>query len=122
MPRGGFAREISDPSIRDGNVRITGRVKDIIIRNAENISALEVEEVIRRHPAVADVAVIGLPDPRTGERACAVAVLRPGAELDLAGLVEICSPATWPATNVRSSWKSSTPCLGTAWERFESRS
>jgi cyclohexanecarboxylate-CoA ligase len=75
----------------DGNIRITGRVKDIIIRNAENISALEVEEVIRRHPAVADVAVIGLPDPRTGERACAVAVLRPGMELGLEGLVELCS-------------------------------
>jgi cyclohexanecarboxylate-CoA ligase len=75
----------------DGNVRITGRVKDIIIRNAENISALEVEEVIRRHPAVADVALIGLPDSRTGERACAVVVLRSGAELDLVGLVEICS-------------------------------
>jgi acyl-CoA synthetase (AMP-forming)/AMP-acid ligase II len=59
-------------------VRITGRLKDVIIRNAENISALEVEGVLVEHPAIADVAVIGLPDARTGERACAVVVLAAG--------------------------------------------
>ena len=57
----------------DGNVRITGRLKDVIIRNAENIAALEVEDVLLRHAAVVDVAVIGVPDARTGERLCAVA-------------------------------------------------
>jgi acyl-CoA synthetase (AMP-forming)/AMP-acid ligase II len=57
-----------------GNVRITGRVKDIIIRNMENISAKELEDNLFAHPKVADVAVIGLPDERTGERACAVVV------------------------------------------------
>jgi acyl-CoA synthetase (AMP-forming)/AMP-acid ligase II len=57
-----------------GNVRITGRVKDIIIRNMENISAKELEDILFTHPKVADVAVIGLPDDRTGERACAVVV------------------------------------------------
>ena len=57
-----------------GNVRITGRVKDIIIRNMENISAKELEDNLFTHPKVADVAVIGLPDDRTGERACAVVV------------------------------------------------
>jgi cyclohexanecarboxylate-CoA ligase len=57
-----------------GNLMITGRVKDIIIRNMENISAKEVEDLIFGHPAVADVAVIGLPDDRTGERVCAVVV------------------------------------------------
>ena len=62
----------------DGFVRITGRLKDVIIRNAENISALEIEGVLAEHPAIADVAVIGLPDPRTGERACAVVVLAAG--------------------------------------------
>ncbi|HET6949542.1 MAG TPA: AMP-binding protein [Acidimicrobiales bacterium] len=61
-----------------GYVTITGRVKDIIIRNAENISAAEVEECLHLHPAIADVAVIGLPDPRTGERACAVVSLAEG--------------------------------------------
>ena len=47
-----------------GNVRVTGRIKDAIIRNAENISALEIENVLATHPAVADVAVIGVPDRR----------------------------------------------------------
>ena len=61
-----------------GNVRITGRLKDIIIRNAENISAVEVEEMLYRHPAVADAAVLGLPDTRTGERVVAVVVPRTG--------------------------------------------
>jgi acyl-CoA synthetase (AMP-forming)/AMP-acid ligase II len=58
----------------DGMVTITGRVKDIIIRNMENISAKEVEDILFASPAVADVAVIGVPDPRTGERVCAVVV------------------------------------------------
>jgi acyl-CoA synthetase (AMP-forming)/AMP-acid ligase II len=57
-----------------GNVRITGRVKDIIIRNMENISAKEVEDLLFTHPKIADAAVIGLPDSRTGERVCAVVV------------------------------------------------
>lgn len=71
-----------------GNVRITGRLKDIVIRNAENISVLEIEDLLFRHPAVADAAVFGLPDPRTGERVCAVVVLRPGAALTLEQLRE----------------------------------
>ncbi|MEO6317911.1 MAG: AMP-binding protein [Acidimicrobiales bacterium] len=58
----------------DGMVTITGRVKDIIIRNMENVSAKEVEDVLFGHPDIADVAVIGVPDPRTGERVCAVVV------------------------------------------------
>ncbi|MFA5884271.1 MAG: AMP-binding protein [Acidimicrobiia bacterium] len=74
----------------DGNVRVTGRIKDIIIRNAENVSAIEVEEALLRHPAVADVAVIGIPDPRTGERVCAVVVVVPGASLDLPSILEHC--------------------------------
>ncbi|MDZ7675829.1 MAG: AMP-binding protein [Acidimicrobiales bacterium] len=57
-----------------GNLVITGRVKDIIIRNMENISAKEVEDLLFTHPAVADAAVIGLPDDRTGERVCAIVV------------------------------------------------
>ena len=57
-----------------GHVLITGRVKDIIIRHGENISAKEVEDLLFTHPKVADAAVIGLPDARTGERACAVIV------------------------------------------------
>jgi acyl-CoA synthetase (AMP-forming)/AMP-acid ligase II len=74
----------------DGNVMITGRIKDAIIRNAENISALEIEDVLATHPAVADVAVIGVPDPRTGERVCAVVVPNPGFAVTLASLAEHC--------------------------------
>ncbi|MGH9186411.1 MAG: class I adenylate-forming enzyme family protein, partial [Acidimicrobiales bacterium] len=59
----------------DGFLVITGRVKDIIIRKGENISAKEVEDVLFTHPKVADAAVIGLPDAASGERACAVVVL-----------------------------------------------
>jgi acyl-CoA synthetase (AMP-forming)/AMP-acid ligase II len=63
----------------DGYLVITGRLKDIIIRKGENISAKELEDVLHAHPKVADVAVIGLPDPERGERACAVVVLTPDA-------------------------------------------
>jgi acyl-CoA synthetase (AMP-forming)/AMP-acid ligase II len=62
-------------SLDDGGwLTITGRVKDIIIRKGENISAKEVEDMLFRHPKVNDVAVIGLPDAASGERACAVVV------------------------------------------------
>ncbi|MEZ0341310.1 class I adenylate-forming enzyme family protein [Mycobacterium sp. pV006] len=73
-----------------GNVFVTGRIKDAIIRNAENISALEIENVLAAHPDVVDVAVIGVPDVRTGERVCAVVVVRPGADVSLSALSEHC--------------------------------
>ena len=60
----------------DGYVVITGRLKDVIIRNSENISAKEVEDLLYEHPKVFDVAVIGVPDPRTHERVCAVVALK----------------------------------------------
>ncbi len=62
----------------EGYVVITGRLKDVIIRKGENIPAREVEDLLSQHPKVLDVAVIGLPDPRTGERCCAVVACRPG--------------------------------------------
>lgn len=77
----------------DGRIQVTGRLKDVIVRNAENISALEVEEVLRRHPGVADVAVIGVPDQPTGERVCAVVVPGRGYELTLAELAAHCRAA-----------------------------
>jgi non-ribosomal peptide synthetase component E (peptide arylation enzyme) len=61
-----------------GNLTITGRLKDVIIRKGENISAKEVEDLLFTHPQVADVAVVGLPDAERGERACAVVVTAPG--------------------------------------------
>jgi non-ribosomal peptide synthetase component E (peptide arylation enzyme) len=63
----------------DGYVVVTGRLKDVIIRHGENISAKEVEDLVYQHTSVADVAVVGIPDARTGERACAVIALRPDA-------------------------------------------
>ncbi|MBL8376308.1 MAG: acyl--CoA ligase [Burkholderiales bacterium] len=67
--------------------RFTGRAKDIIIRGGMNISAAEVEGLVAEHPAVAEVAVVPLPDPRLGERVCACVVLRAGQTLSLANLV-----------------------------------
>ena len=60
----------------EGYVVITGRLKDVIIRKGENIPAKEVEDLLYTHPKVAEVAVVGLPDPKTGERCCAVVVCR----------------------------------------------
>ena len=78
----------------DGYLRIVGRIKDIIIRKGENVSAEEVEGVLASHPAIADVAVIGMPDDERGERVCAVVVVNPGATpLGLADLVEHCIEA-----------------------------
>lgn len=64
----------------DGYLRVTGRVKDIIVRKGEKISAREVEDLLLAHPQVADAAVIPLADPATGERACACVQLARGAE------------------------------------------
>ncbi|MDC0769976.1 class I adenylate-forming enzyme family protein [Streptomyces sp. HD] len=63
-----------------GHLVLTGRLKDVIIRKGENISAKEIEDLLHRHPAVGDVAVIGLPDPERGERVCAVVEQPAGAE------------------------------------------
>ena len=58
-----------------GQLRVSGRLKDIIIRKGENISAKEVEDILVEHPAIAEVAVVGLPDLERGERCCAVLVV-----------------------------------------------
>ncbi|MFJ2265978.1 class I adenylate-forming enzyme family protein [Streptomyces sp. NPDC087228] len=62
-----------------GHLVLTGRLKDIIIRKGENISAKEIEDLLHRHPGVGDAAVIGLPDPERGERVCAVVEQPAGA-------------------------------------------
>ncbi|MGZ6926270.1 MAG: AMP-binding protein [Acidimicrobiia bacterium] len=64
----------------DDHVVITGRLKDVIIRKGENISAKEVEDLLFTHPKIADVAVVGLPDTTSGERACAVVVAADAAD------------------------------------------
>lgn len=67
--------------------RFAGRAKDIIIRGGINISATEIENLVADHPAVAEVAVVGVPDERLGERVCACVVLRTDARLTLEQLV-----------------------------------
>jgi cyclohexanecarboxylate-CoA ligase len=63
-----------------GMLTVTGRLKDVIIRKGENVSAKEVEDHLYRHPSIADVAVIGLPDVDRGEMVCAVVATAEGAE------------------------------------------
>ncbi|MBT2364690.1 AMP-binding protein [Streptomyces sp. ISL-10] len=63
-----------------GHLVLTGRLKDVIIRKGENISAKEIENLLHTHPAVGDAAVIGLPDTERGERVCAVVERSPGTE------------------------------------------
>jgi cyclohexanecarboxylate-CoA ligase len=58
----------------DGFVRVTGRLKDIVIRGGLNISVRQVEDLLAAHPAVRDVALVGMPDERLGERVCAYLV------------------------------------------------
>ncbi len=60
--------------VDDEYLVVTGRAKDIIIRNGENISPKEIEDILVGHPGIAEIAVVGVPDERTGERACAVIV------------------------------------------------
>jgi cyclohexanecarboxylate-CoA ligase len=65
---------------------VTGRAKDLIIRNGENIAPKEIEDLLIGHPGIAEIAIVGLPDARTGERACAVIVPTDQPEPDVAGL------------------------------------
>jgi acyl-CoA synthetase (AMP-forming)/AMP-acid ligase II len=75
--------------VDDQYLVVTGRAKDVIIRNGENISAKEVEDLLADHPGIAEIAVVGLPDERTGERACAVIVPTGAARPDVASLLAL---------------------------------
>ncbi|MGR8949865.1 MAG: AMP-binding protein [Gammaproteobacteria bacterium] len=72
----------------DGYIRITGRSKDIIIRGGENIPVVEVEELLYRHPAIVDAAIVAMPDERLGERACAFVSLKPEHEFDFESMIQ----------------------------------
>ncbi|WP_024515391.1 cyclohexanecarboxylate-CoA ligase [Bradyrhizobium sp. Tv2a-2] len=71
-----------------GYIRITGRSKDVIIRGGENIPVVEIEALLYRHPAVAQVAIVAYPDERLGERACAVVVPKSNQTFDQAAMTE----------------------------------
>ena len=75
--------------VDDQYLVVTGRAKDIIIRSGENISAKEVEDLLTDHPGIAEIAVVGLPDEHTGERACAVIVPAGAAWPDVASLLAL---------------------------------
>ncbi|MGH8996905.1 MAG: long-chain-fatty-acid--CoA ligase [Acidimicrobiales bacterium] len=78
-----------DAGFRDaeGYLFLTDRIKDMVVTGGENVYPIEVENVLADHPAVADVAVIGVPDPRWGETIKAIVVLRPGAPAAPAELI-----------------------------------
>jgi cyclohexanecarboxylate-CoA ligase len=70
----------------EGYVRISGRLKDVLIRGGENVPVVEIENLLYKHPAVAAVAVVGYPDARLGERGCAFIVSKAGTTIDLAAM------------------------------------
>ena len=72
----------------DGYLFLEGRLDDVIVRGGENLSPGEIEDVLLTHPAVAEVAVVGLPDPEWGEQVVAAVVPASGADADARALQE----------------------------------
>lgn len=85
----------------DGYIRITGRIKDLVIRGGVNISPAEIESVLFSHPKIVNAAIVGMPDPRLGERICVFVIFADGKTMDID---EICrwmaeagvSKTKWP--------------------------
>jgi acyl-CoA synthetase (AMP-forming)/AMP-acid ligase II len=75
--------------VEPGWLKITGRVKDLIIRGGENISAKEVEDVLHQHPSVHEAAVVAMPHPRLGETCCAFIIPKKGHTITLAEVAEL---------------------------------
>lgn len=74
----------------DGYIEIKDRSKDIIISGGENISSLEVEDVLYRHPAILEAAVVAKPDPKWGETPCAFVTLKPGVKVTKDEIISYC--------------------------------
>jgi cyclohexanecarboxylate-CoA ligase len=70
----------------EGYIRICGRDKDIVIRGGENIPVVEIEAALYRMPGILEAAIVGMPDARLGERACAFVAVQPGAQVDMASV------------------------------------
>ena len=87
----------------DGNYRIVGRSKELIIRGGENIYPAEVEEFLHRHPAVAEVAVAGVPDAKYGEVVAAWVVPRIGRGADARGAAGATAGIRSPISRFRST-------------------
>ena len=71
----------------DGYIRISGRSKDVIIRGAENIPVVEIEELLYRHGAVEDASIVAMQDERLGERVCVFVTLKPGQALSFEDMI-----------------------------------
>lgn len=84
LPDGFFRMGDLGRQVGEHHLVITGRKKDIIIRSGENISPKEVEDVLFAHPAIAEVAIVAMPSPITGEKGCAFIIPRKGQSIDLA--------------------------------------
>jgi acyl-CoA synthetase (AMP-forming)/AMP-acid ligase II len=87
---GGWFHTGDGGTLADGYLTISDRKKDVIISGGENVSSIEVEDALHSHPAVAEVAVIGVPDERWGETVKALVVLAPGAAADERELIDHC--------------------------------
>ena len=74
----------------DGYIEIKDRAKDIIISGGENISSIEIEDALYKHPAVAEAAVVARPDEKWGETPCAFVALHPGAVVSEAEIISFC--------------------------------
>jgi acyl-CoA synthetase (AMP-forming)/AMP-acid ligase II len=87
---GGWFHTGDGGTLDDGYLTISDRKKDVIISGGENVSSIEVEDALHSHPAVAEVAVIGVPDDKWGETVKALVVLAPGASADERDLIDHC--------------------------------
>ena len=93
----------------NGYYKITGRLKDMVIRGGENIYPREIEEFLFTHPAVEQAAVVGVPDPKYGEELCAWIKLKAGPDSDRRRDPRLLPGATWPTTRCRGTSNSSMP-------------
>ena len=87
---GGWFHTGDGGAFEDGYVTIADRKKDVIISGGENVSSIEVEDALASHPAVREVAVIGVPDERWGELVTALVVVEPDSGVDEAALIAHC--------------------------------
>lgn len=86
----GWLRTGDMAELRDGFIYLVDRAKDVIISGGENLYPVQIEDFLRAHPAIKDVAVIGLPDPRLGEIAAAIIEVKDGASLSEEDVVRFC--------------------------------
>ena len=106
----------------DDFIYIVDRAKDVIIRGGENVYSVQVEAALFEHPAVADCAVIGVPDPTLGEEVGAVVVLRPGAKVT-ADELQLHVRRAWPPSRCpHGSGSAPSPCPATRRARCSSAS